>query len=86
MDNNAQYTSVGLFVVILTASLIIFFFWLSGRTHNENSLIYLTYMSEEVTGLSVQSPVRYNGVPVGFVKSIRLDPDNPSVSTDTITD
>lgn len=37
---------------------------------------YLVYMKADVTGLSEDSPVRYNGVKVGYVSSIQLDKRN----------
>ena len=52
---------------------------MSAREHNQVYDTYLVYLHEEVTGLSVQSPVRYNGVPVGFVKNIGLVPSNPQL-------
>ncbi len=79
MDFKVNYTVVGLFVILLSAVLIVLFFWLSTFKHDKKYNTYLVYMSEEVTGLSVQGPVRFNGVPVGFVKDIELDPDNPQL-------
>lgn len=39
--------------------------------------IYLAVLQESVAGLNVNAPVKYNGVDVGKVQSIALDPNNP---------
>lgn len=79
MDTKVNYTVVGLFVILLGIAAIGIFFWLSSLRHDKNYQIYLVYLGDEVTGLSEQSPVRYNGVPVGYVSSIQLDDKNPQL-------
>ncbi|MCH9643965.1 MAG: MCE family protein [Gammaproteobacteria bacterium] len=76
MKSKMNYTIVGVFVIGMCVLLIAGFLWLSVRKHDTNYNSYVVYMHQEVSGLSVQSPVRFNGVSVGFVKSISLDPDN----------
>ncbi len=39
--------------------------------------LYLAVMDESVAGLNLNAPVKYNGVDVGKVKAIQLDPTNP---------
>lgn len=77
MDTKVNYTIIGLFVVILTVLGILLFLWLTSLKHREVYDTYLVYIHDEVAGLSVQSPVRYNGVKVGYVESIRLNPNDP---------
>lgn len=79
MDNKVNYTIVGIFVVVLGAAFIVMFFWLSGTRHDKVYNTYVTYVHEDVTGLSLQSPVRFNGVQVGYVSGIELDPNNPQL-------
>lgn len=79
MESKVNYTVVGLFVVLLGAALIALFLWLSNFKHDKVYQTYLVYVHEDVTGLSIQSPVRFNGVPVGVVKAIELDPRNPQL-------
>ncbi len=76
MDSKLNYTIVGIFVVALSVVFIVLFFWLSGMHHDKIYNIYLTYVHEDVTGLSTRSPVRFNGVQVGYVSTIELDPNN----------
>ena len=77
MQSKVNYSVVGLFVVILTAALFILIIWLSSAGHGKDYQTYLVFVHEDVTGLSPESPVRFNGVGVGYVKSIELDPKNP---------
>lgn len=76
MESRVNYTVVGIFVVGLSIAMTLVFLWLSSMRNEKSYKTYLLYVNENVTGLTVQSPVRYNGVPVGFVKSIELDPHN----------
>jgi len=79
MDNKVNYSAVGIFVVLLTAALIAIFSWLAVKKPAGEYKTYLTYMREDVTGLTVQSAVRYAGVQVGYVRKITLDPNNPQL-------
>ena len=79
MDTKVNYTIVGIFVVVLGAAFLVMFFWLSATRHDKVYHTYLAYVHEDVTGLSVQTAVRYNGVQVGFVSAVELDPRNPQL-------
>lgn len=77
MDSKANYALVGLSVLILFALMIFLFVWLSGYTQHKTYQTYLVYASGGVGGLSVDSPVLFNGVRVGTVDKIQLDNTNP---------
>ncbi|HLB56854.1 MAG TPA: MlaD family protein [Coxiellaceae bacterium] len=79
MQGKVNYTAVGFFVVVLSAFLAITIFWLSTMSGNKHYSTYLVYVHENVTGLSVESPVRFNGVKVGYVQAINLDAHNPKL-------
>jgi len=79
MQGKVNYTVVGIFVVVLTTILFITIFWLSTMGHGKFYRSYLVYVHEDVTGLSVESPVRFNGVKIGYVQSMRLDKKNPKL-------
>jgi len=74
MTGKPNYVLVGLFILLLTLTLIAGVLWLgsggAGRTYDE----YLVYMQESVSGLSRDNAVKYHGVVVGRVHSISLDP------------
>lgn len=73
-----NYALVGAFVLILGVVLIAGVLWLaSGGNIQRQYDLYLAIENESVSGLNVNAPVKYNGVDVGKVKQIRLDPRNP---------
>jgi phospholipid/cholesterol/gamma-HCH transport system substrate-binding protein len=70
-----NYPLVGLFVLLLGALLIAGALWLaSGGAFKQKYDLYQAVSDESVAGLSLSAPVKYNGVDVGKVKDIRLDP------------
>ena len=74
-----NYTVVGTFVIVLGAALVAGVLWLAaGGAWRQKVDFYLTMMEESVAGLSVNAPVKFNGVDVGQVRMIRLDPDKPA--------
>lgn len=76
MESKVNYFAVGLFVVVLTALFVIAVIWFTAAQHKKHD-IYLVYMKEAATGLSLDAPVKFNGVDVGTVKDIRLNYANP---------
>lgn len=77
MEEKVNLAIVGAFVLILGAALIGAVLWLSsGVTYRKSYDTYLIYMSESVSGLNLNAPVRYRGVEVGRVRNIVLAPDN----------
>jgi len=76
METKVNYTMVGLFVLLLMAAAIIIPLWLSSGLNQQQYQRYLINMDEAVDGLSLNSSVKYNGVDVGRVKDISLNPKN----------
>ena len=79
MEGKVNYTIVGLFVIVLSAFLLLLIIWLSTEGHGKQFRTYVVYVHEDVTGLSSESPVRFNGVKVGFLQSLSLDRQNPKL-------
>jgi phospholipid/cholesterol/gamma-HCH transport system substrate-binding protein len=77
MGGKVNYPLVGLFVVVLGAGLIAAVGWLLGHGRPAEVDRYVTYMTESVSGLNADAPVKYRGVPVGRVADIALDRENP---------
>jgi phospholipid/cholesterol/gamma-HCH transport system substrate-binding protein len=66
-------------VLVLGAVLIAGALWLaSGGAFKQKYDLYLAVSDESVSGLNLNAPVKYNGVDVGKVRDIRLDPRNQS--------
>jgi phospholipid/cholesterol/gamma-HCH transport system substrate-binding protein len=72
MENRSHALLAGLFLLILGASVVAVLWWFSGR--QEESSHDLVETRDNITGLNVQAQVRYRGIRVGRVESIRLDP------------
>ncbi len=72
-----SYVLVGLFVLLLSAAFIAALLWLTTGGPPKDYDFYVVYMTESVSGLNIDAPVKYKGVNVGRVRDIRLDPDNP---------
>ena len=52
--------------------------WLaSGGNLQKKYDLYQAILEESVAGLNLNAPVKYNGVDVGKVQNIQLDPENP---------
>lgn len=73
-----NYAVVGAFVLALGAALIAAALWLaSGGGTKRAYETYLALADESVAGLNLNAPVKLNGVDVGEVRGIQLDPTNP---------
>ena len=71
MENRAHAIAAGLFTILLTAGVVFAAMWFSGETYEK--AVYLLESRLPVTGLNVQSAVRFRGVDVGKVESIEFD-------------
>ncbi len=74
MYSKINYTIVGLFVILFSAALFWFGFWLAKYSGNEKYNFYKIYFTESVSGLNKDSSVKYKGVEIGRVVKISLDP------------
>lgn len=73
-----NYTLVGAFVLALGVVLVAGALWLaSGGAWQTQYDVYQAVEEESVAGLNINAPVKYNGVDVGKVQAIQLDPVNP---------
>lgn len=75
MENRAYALAAGLFVIILGLALLATTVWFTGGI--EGRAPYSLVAKTPVTGLNVKAAVRFRGVDVGKVESIRFDPGNP---------
>lgn len=73
-----NYALVGAFVLLLGAVLVAGALWLaSGGAFQKKYDLYLAVEEESVAGLNLNAPVKFNGVDVGKVREIEIDPKNP---------
>ena len=71
MENKSHAMAAGIFVLVLTAMLIGLAVWLTRDTGRYRQ--YEITTGDTVTGLQLQAPVRFKGVPVGKVTRIGFD-------------
>lgn len=76
MEYRVNYTVVGIFIVVLTTAMLSLAFWLTTSGNSKDYTSYAIYMKESVYGLSQQAPVKFNGVTIGYVNKIQLNPHN----------
>jgi phospholipid/cholesterol/gamma-HCH transport system substrate-binding protein len=76
MAKKASSFLVGLFVIIGVALLAGAIIWIGVTGYFQSGTTYVTYFNESVQGLQRDSVVKYRGVDVGRVESIRIAPDN----------
>jgi len=79
MERNANYALVGLISAILFAGMVVFVVWLAGNGFSRNLDIYNIIFHGPVRGLSDGGEVHFNGIKVGEVSHIYLDPKNSTM-------
>ena len=77
METKAHHAIVGFFVVFLTVSGVMLSLWLSGAALDREFREYDVVFDGAVRGLRPASEVRFNGIQVGEVTELGLNPDNP---------
>jgi phospholipid/cholesterol/gamma-HCH transport system substrate-binding protein len=79
METNVRYAVTGLFVIAMVSIITVSIIWLSAGLSSGQFVYYRVYMQESISGLSVDSPVEFNGVNVGSVSEININRTNPRV-------
>jgi len=81
MEARANYVAVGAFVLVILGGILVACLWLA-RTEFKGGFEQLeTHVSGSVSGLDTGAPVRLNGIEVGHVSDIELDPKDPKMVT-----
>jgi len=75
MVRQADKFKIGLFVVAGLLVTMGFIVWLGYSKYFQTSNLVVAYFSESVQGLEKDGLVKFRGVPVGRVKTIRMAPD-----------
>lgn len=78
METRANHVLIGAFVLVVSAAALLFALW-AGKYQSDSAWRdYIVVFGEAVTGLSVGGTVQYNGIKVGEVRDLSLDPTDPS--------
>ena len=74
MERDAHYAAVGIATVALLAALAVFVIWLARLQFNKDYDVYDIVFYGPVRGLSEGGEVHFNGIRVGEVTDLNLDP------------
>lgn len=77
METRAHFVLIGAFTLVVMVAAALFVLWL-GKFSDREYALYDVVFEEPVTGLSLGGAVQYNGIQVGEVYDLRLDPQNPA--------
>jgi phospholipid/cholesterol/gamma-HCH transport system substrate-binding protein len=78
MERRANYALVGTVTVGLTVGLFAFIVWLAGFSFNKHYDLYDVVFIGPVRGISEGGEVHFNGIKVGEVTKLSLDPSDPN--------
>jgi phospholipid/cholesterol/gamma-HCH transport system substrate-binding protein len=81
MERKANYVLIGLFTFAVIIAAFGFIFWLHYAGDKKQGVAYRVIFDGAVSGLRVGSSVLFNGIRVGEVTALRLNPDSPSQVT-----
>ena len=77
METKANYVLIGAFTIVATLFLLGFALWAAKYSSDRSFREYDVIFNEPVTGLTEGSSVQYNGIAVGTIRSLTLDPKDP---------
>ncbi len=83
MEIRARYTLIGAFTLAFVLAMFAFVYWLE-NTAGLGQTAYRIRFEEPVSGLAAGSAVLFNGVRVGTVTGLELDPQDPKRLTATV--
>lgn len=79
METKANTALIGGFTLVVIALAFVFVYWLARGSEQGSNVPLSVVFQDPVTGLAVGSLVVFNGITIGTVKSLSLDPDRPNV-------
>lgn len=82
MSAPTNHWKLGLFVLVGTICTAGFLLWLGTASFRKQTVRYVSYFDESVTGLDIGSKVAFRGVAIGNVADINIAPDRRHVEVD----
>lgn len=77
METRANHVLIGLFTIVITLLAVFFALWAANYKSDRSWDEYDVIFKEAVTGLGTGGIVQYNGINVGEVRRLTLDPQDP---------
>jgi phospholipid/cholesterol/gamma-HCH transport system substrate-binding protein len=84
MEIRARYIQVGVFTLATLVAGFVFVYWLNNASGLRDRVFYRVRFETPVAGLLGGSAVLFNGIRVGEVTALQLNPNNPREVTVTI--
>lgn len=78
METRANHVLIGIFTLTVLALLIAFSLWAAKFASESSWNQYDVVFSEAVTGLGIGGTVQFNGISVGEVRKLQIDPKDPT--------
>ncbi|MBZ0217818.1 MAG: ABC-type transport auxiliary lipoprotein family protein [Fimbriimonadaceae bacterium] len=78
METRARYILVGLFTAAVIGATFVFIYWMENTTTLRDRTVYQIRFEHPVSGLLVGASVAFNGIRVGEITDLRLNPKRPN--------
>jgi len=85
METKANYSLIGLFTLVVVFAVFAFVYWFQNIGGTGERTYYQIVFDGSVSGLRTGASVLYNGIRVGEVTGLKLDPDKPKQVIATIS-
>jgi len=77
METKANYVLIGAFTILVAVFGLLFALWAAKYSADRNFQEYVVIFNEPVTGLTEGGSVQYNGIAVGTIEELSLNPRDP---------
>lgn len=77
METKANYVLIGAFTILVTVFGLLFALWAAKYSADKSFQEYYVIFNEPVTGLTEGGSVQYNGIQVGTIEELSLNPRDP---------
>ena len=85
METKANYIAIGLFTLAVIVGVFGFVYWFQNIGGSGERAFYRVEFDGSVSGLRVGGSVLFNGIRVGEVSDLKLNPDHPQQVVATIS-
>ncbi|CBG40612.1 MlaD family protein [Helicobacter mustelae] len=80
MERNVNFTIIGVIFFSILSALVIFIMIMGNfNLQKDEYTNYVVYTTKEITGIGVNTPVRFKGINIGSVTYVGFDKQNPDV-------
>ncbi len=85
METKANYTVIGLFTLVVIVGVFGFVYWFQNIGGTGERSFYRMRVEGSVSGLRTGASVLFNGIRVGEVTALKLNPDHPKQVNATVS-